>query len=157
MIHSQLGFIHTFAAVSAMVLGAFVFLGRKGTRIHKLIGYGYAICMAAMIVTAFCIYRLTGRFNFLHFFAIVSTLTLAGALVPVMIRRPQNSWLRLHYRLASWSYVGLLGAAAAEISIRLPKAPFWGAVFAGSAVVSVLGGCVIQWMQARTLAKFQRR
>lgn len=156
MIHSELGFIHTLAATLALALGAFVYLGRKGTHIHKIIGYGYVASMAAMVISAFCIYRLTGRFNALHFFAIISTIALAGSLVPVMIRRPRDSWLKLHYRFSGWSYVGLLSAAAAEIAVRLPTAPFWGAVFAGSAAVSAAGGYAIQRMQTRTLAKVQR-
>ena len=72
MIHSELGFIHTLAATLALVLGALVFFGRKGTRRHKIIGYSYAASMATLLISAFCIYRLTGRFNVLHFFAIIS-------------------------------------------------------------------------------------
>jgi uncharacterized membrane protein len=156
MIHSWIGFVHTAAAIAALLLGALVLCRRKGTPAHRVIGYGYAVSMMALLLSAFSIYRLTRHFNALHFFAIVSAATLAGALIPAIIRRPRDSWLRLHYRLTSWSYVGLLSATAAEIAIRAPGAPFWGGVFAGGAIVSIIGGFAIESMRARTLAKIQR-
>ncbi len=84
MIHSLLGWLHTIAAIAALALGALILSRKKGTRSHKIIGYSYSGCVAAMVLSAFGIYRLTGSFNVLHLFAVVSTVALMGSLFPVI-------------------------------------------------------------------------
>ena len=55
--------------------------------------------------------------------------------------------------LDSWSYVGLLAAAASEALTRLPSAPFWWAVVAASVLVVGVGG----WVIAVTVPKALQR
>jgi hypothetical protein len=88
-----------------------------------------------------------------HIAAIVSFLTLVAALIPVITRRPRKSWLTLHYKYTSWSYVGLLAAAVSEAAVRLPHAPFWPAVAFGSAIFFGAGGWLIARMKDRTVAR----
>ena len=88
-----------------------------------------------------------------HIAAIVSFLTLIAALIPVITRRPRKSWLTLHYKYTSWSYVGLLAAAVSEAAVRLPHAPFWPAVAFGSAIFFGTGGWLIAQMKDRTVAR----
>jgi hypothetical protein len=78
---------------------------------------------------------------------------LIAALIPVITRRSKNSWLYLHYKYTSWSYVGLLAAAASEAAVRLPRAPFWPAVAFGSAIFFGTGGWLITRMKERTVAR----
>ena len=152
MIHSWLGYIHTSAAMAALLFGAFIFPMVKGTYVHKVFGYLYASALLSTNVTAFGLYHLTGHFGLFHVAAIVSFLTLLAALIPVITRRPTKSWLTLHYKYASWSYVGLLAAALSEAAVRLPRAPFWPAVAFGSAIFFGTGGWLITRMKERTVA-----
>jgi uncharacterized membrane protein len=151
--HGWIGYVHTSAAMAALLFGAFVFPMLKGTRLHKVLGYLYATALFATNVTAFCLYHLTGHFGLFHVAAIVSFVTLLAALIPVITRRPKNSWLSLHYKYTSWSYIGLLAAAVSEAAVRLPHAPFWPAVAVGSAVFFGTGGWLITQMKDRTLAR----
>jgi uncharacterized membrane protein len=153
MIHSWPGYFHTSAAMAALLFGAFVFPMIKGTRLHKLLGYLYAAALLTTNVTAFGLYHLTGHFGMFHIAAIVSFLTLLAALIPVISRRPRKSWLSLHYKYTSWSYVGLLAAAVSEASVRLPHAPFWPAVAFGSAIFFGIGGWLITRMKDRTVER----
>jgi uncharacterized membrane protein len=153
MIHSWIGYIHTLTAAAALIFGAFIFPMVKGTNLHKVLGYFYASALLATNVTAFGLYHLTGHFGLFHVAAIVSFLTLIAALIPVITRRPKNSWLFLHYKYTSWSYVGLLAAALSEAAVRLPRAPFWPAVAFGSAMFFGTGGWLITRMKDRTVAR----
>jgi uncharacterized membrane protein len=153
MIHGWLGSIHISTAMTALLFGAFVFPMTKGTRLHKALGYLYAAALLATNVTAFGLYHLTGHFGMFHVAAIVSFLTLIAALIPVITRRPRKSWLTLHYKYTSWSYVGLLAAALSEAAVRLPHAPFWPAVAFGSAIFFGIGGWLIARLRDRTVAR----
>lgn len=153
MIRDSLGAFHTVAASLALLLGAIMFLRPKGTRSHKLFGYGYVAAMLVTTGSAFGIYHLTGHFGIFHIAATVSFLTLVAAMVPATTRRPAKSWLRLHYKYTGWSYIGLVAAALSEAAVRLPRAPFWPAVAIGSAVVFGGGGWLITQMEARTVAR----
>ena len=135
--------LHIGTAVSALVFGLFVFLARKGTRLHKQVGYAYFFNMLALNVSALFIYRLTGDFGPFHGAALASLLTLIAGFIPAYLRLPQRRWLELHYEFMSWSYVGLVAAAVSEGVTRIPAAPFWPAVFAGTLVVLIMGGVLI--------------
>jgi uncharacterized membrane protein len=157
MIHGSVGYVHTSAAMAALLFGAFVFPMVKGTSLHKVLGYLYAAALLVTNVTAFGLYHLTGHFGLFHVAAIVSFLTLIAALVPVITRRPKKSWLSLHYKYTSWSYTGLLAAAVSEAAVRLPHAPFWPAVAFGSALFFGTGGWLITRMKDRTVARAVRQ
>ncbi|HEX8679380.1 MAG TPA: DUF2306 domain-containing protein [Chthoniobacterales bacterium] len=140
---------HIIAAVAALLLGAVVFLNRKGTRLHVQMGIGYVVSMLIMNVTALGIYRLTGNLNPFHVGAVFSLATVLAGWVPAIRRKPRDAWLRLHFEFMSWSYVGLVAAAFAEAGTRLPHAPFVGAVLASSIVVFLLGGMLVVRARAR--------
>ena len=134
---------HVIAALAALLLGGVVFPMRKGGRLHVRLGFGYVVSMLIMNVTAFGIYRLTGKVNPFHVGAFFSLATVLAGWVPAIRRRPRDRWLHLHFEFMSWSYVGLVAGAVSEVGTRLPQAPFVGAVVAGSAAVFVLGGMLI--------------
>src|SRR5687768_15798859 len=143
MIHPFLSGLHIGTAISALIFGVCVFLTRKGTRLHKQFGYAYFFNMLLLNITALFIYRLTGRFGPFHGAALASLLTLMAGFLAVFLRLPQGRWLELHYEFMNWSYVGLVAAGVSEATTRLPSAPFWSAVVAGTAVVFLAGGLLI--------------
>jgi len=132
------GLVHTVFGSAALLLGFLVLMGRKGTLIHRRLGQSYAIAMIALNVTALLIYDLYGRFGPFHIAAVVSLATVLAGLIPVVFRRPRESWMRHHAALMCWSYVGLFAAFVSEIATRVPGVRFgWGVVAATIAVVIV--------------------
>jgi uncharacterized membrane protein len=117
---STLGLIHLVFASIALVAGTVVILIRKGTRWHRTLGHFYLTCMIGLNVTALFIYKKFGIFGPFHWMAVASLLTLLVGMVPVLTRRPKGSWLELHAGFISGSYVGLVAAAGAEVTSRIP-------------------------------------
>ena len=97
MIHSAMGLVHTVTAVLALLVGVLIFFRPKASRLHRMLGYVYSASMLTMLVTAFLIYRLTGSFNVLHIFAVISTATLGRGLYHAITRQPKGAWLDPHY------------------------------------------------------------
>jgi uncharacterized membrane protein len=116
---SPIGWLHLIASILALVFGTWVLVTLKGTRAHRKVGYLYTVSMVLLIATAFLIYRLFGRFGVFHVAAIVSAVTLACGMIPVVMRRPKN-WLDLHFSFMYWSVFGLYAAFVAEMAVRLP-------------------------------------
>ena len=143
MTYQFLSGFHIGAAISALVFGLCVFLTRKGTRLHKQFGYAYFFNMLGLNISALFIYRLTGHFGPFHGAALASLLTLMAGFTAAYLRLPQGRWLELHYEFMNWSYVGLVAAGVSEATTRLPSATFWPAVFAGTAIVFLVGAKLI--------------
>jgi hypothetical protein len=80
--------------------------------------------MVGVIVTAFSIYDLTGKFGPFHVAASLSAVTLSAGLYHVLARRPQYNWIVWHAEWMSWSYIGLIAALTAESLTRfvMPRA-----------------------------------
>ena len=135
---SPLGAAHVVLAVSALVAGAAVALGRKGTSFHRRAGWTYLASMVGVNVTALSIYRLFGSFGPFHWAAAFSLATIAAGLVPVR-RRANRYWLWRHAYWMSGSYVGLWAAAVAETLTRSRALPFWWLVSIGTVVTMVAG------------------
>lgn len=149
---SALGWMHTSFALMALVAGAAVVLRRKGTPHHRRLGWVYVGSMLGLNATALLIYRLFGGFGPFHVAALLSLATLAGGLWPALRRRP--GWVVRHYWWMTYSYVGLLAAAAAEAVTRLPGITFWWAVLLASAAVMAAGAVLITRRARRVLAPF---
>jgi uncharacterized membrane protein len=157
---SLLGVIHTACAVLGLVHGAAIFLRPKGTRSHARLGWAYAASMAAVNVTALCIYRLTGHFNLFHALAVVILVMVAVGLAQVAGRRRPRRWAWRHYQYMSWSYVGLLAATNNEAFVRLPALVRLTAAttpvlpLLATAGLVAASGVVIFRRQAATLARY---
>ena len=151
MLYQFFATFHLVAACTALIAGLCVFFTRKGTRLHKQLGYVYFFNMLGLNISALFIYRLTGYFGPFHGAALASLLTLIAGFIPAYLRIPQERWLALHYEFMNWSYVGLVAAGVSEAATRLPSAPFWPAVAAGTMVVFIIGGVLI----ARGLARYR--
>lgn len=86
LFHDWIGAIHLFASVVALATGTQVLWMKKGTQLHRQIGYVYSVSMLVVIATAFSIYRLFGGFGIFNVLAIVSFVTLLGGMVPVLLK-----------------------------------------------------------------------
>ncbi len=118
IVYSTTGLIHLIFSILAMILGAIVIFSKKGTDRHKKIGYAYAVSMVVCIATAFMIYRLFNGWGIFHYMAVVSSLSLIFGLVPAILRRPEKSWIGLHFGFMYWSVVGLYAAFISETITR---------------------------------------
>ena len=134
---------HLIAACTALLAGLGVIFTRKGTLLHKQLGYVYFFNMLGLNISALFIYRLTGHFGPFHDAAPASLLTLSAGFIPAYLRLPQGRWLELHYEFMNWSFVGLVAAGVSEAATRLPSAPFWPGVIAGTLAVFIIGGRLI--------------
>lgn len=149
---TPIGAVHTTFSFVAIAAGAAVLFTPKGTRWHRTLGHLYATNMVGIVVTAFALYTLTGRWGPFHFAAIAGGLTLAGGLYTVLARRPKKDWIAAHAIWMSWSYIGLMAAFASESLTRfvMPRVAtflegnelwgaFWFAVAAASFSVVAVG------------------
>ena len=158
---SLVAVIHVALGLLALVAGLVIFLLRKGTGLHKQLGYVYLFAMLGLNGTALLIYRLFGSFGPFHVLALVSLGTLLAGYVPVFFRRPENRWLRNHYFGMGWSYICLLAATAAEIAVRLPLSQratggtFFAATFFSSFAVVLVGGWLLLRLRRRALRPFE--
>lgn len=119
MPYDFIGWFHTVMSLIALVTGSMVLAKTKGTATHKKVGRIYAVSMLLVCVTAFMIYRLHNAFGILHFFAIISTVTLILGMLPMYSKRNKNSII-VHLSYMYWSVIGLYCAFAAELFTRLP-------------------------------------
>ena len=93
---------------------------------RKRIGYFYSISMMILIITSFMMYNLFGGWGIFHWTAMISLLTLLSGMIPMLIKRPAQSYISLHFSFMYWSVVGLYGAFVAEVLVRIPKIVFEG-------------------------------
>lgn len=147
-ITSNTGLIHFIAAIFAFLLGTLVLVLPKGALKHKIIGRLYAMTMLVVLTTAFMTYRLFGTWGIFHWTAVISSLTLVCGLIPILTRRPTNSYISLHFSFMYWSIMGVYGAFVSETLVRMPKvvvesgipnSVFYNMTGIGTAIVMGLG------------------
>lgn len=114
------GQLHVSLALLALLLGPVVFLGRKGTKTHRALGYLYVLAMLIMNITALARYGLTQSFNLFHAAALISLATLLPAWFCAWRASITGSKsLRIaHGIFMSWTYFGLVMALFAELVTR---------------------------------------
>jgi uncharacterized membrane protein len=112
------GAVHSVLAMGCIVVGLIQLLRPKRGPGHRARGYAFVYAMLVADGTALLVFQFTGKFNVLHAGAIVNLLCVISAVIPVLRSpRPQN-WKMMHYYWMSWSYVGLIAAAATELVVR---------------------------------------
>ena len=151
------GIAHVAFGLASLVLGISVFSRRKGTNLHRAIGALYVFSMFGLNVTALLIYRVFGGFGAFHVLSLINLALLLAGFGTVLLQRPHKRWLRCHYYLMGWSYVGLLAATATEITVRVVGWPFALAVAAPTIGVTVLGGALVQFLERPTMRRLGGR
>jgi len=138
-VKSSLGWFHLVTALLAMVAGAFVLATRKGTKRHKQVGYVYVFSMLLVCGSAMGIYRLTGTFGIFHITAIVGFLTLAGGIIPMLIKNIERKYKAVHIWFMYYSVLGLYAAFASELIVRIPDKPFYTMVGIATGSIFLVG------------------
>ena len=81
--------IHLSAALAALALGAAVFLGRKGTLLHRVSGRTWAGLMLVAAISSFWI-KGNGSYSWIHLLSIATVLILAGVVYAAIAGRIQR-------------------------------------------------------------------
>ena len=148
IVHSGLGLFHLVVALLAMLFGTLVFLLKKGTQLHKRLGWAYVANMLLMNASAFGIYNFGGPSIF-HGFALASLVVVVLGIVPA-ISSKNPGWFARHFYFMSWSVVGLYCAFWSETGTRLVNMQyFWWAV--------VLATLLTTWVGARLIKREARK
>jgi len=134
---------HVVFAAAAMLFGSGIFIARRGTPLHRKLGYAYITSILTLNISALLLYSRTGEFGPFHVAALLSLATLVAGAIPAITRRPRGAWLALHWEFMSWSFVGLLGGAVAETAFRIPGLAYWPAIVTGSLLTILTGGVLI--------------
>jgi uncharacterized membrane protein len=151
------GFAHVTFGLASLVLGVSVFSLSNGTDLHRVVGALYAFSMFGLNVTALLIYRVFGGFGVFHVVSLINLALLLAGFGTVLLQRPRKSWLKYHYYLMGWSYVGLLAATGTEITVRAAHWSFAVAVAAPTIAVTLLGGALVQVLERRTMRRLGSR
>jgi len=139
-VSGPVAYLHFVSALLALACGVGIFSTPRGTRNHRRLGYAYVAGMTVTNLSALSLYARTGAFGPFHAAAMISLATLAAGALPAILRRPRGGWLPLHWEFMSWSFVGLLAAAVAEVAFRIPGFAYWPSIVAGAILVFVAGG-----------------
>lgn len=99
--------LHTAAAFAALVLGAGMFLARKGTFSHRIAGRGWVALMLLVSFSGLFI-QTKGHFTWIHILSVVVPLLLAAGVVFAV-----RGNVRGHRRMTTAVYVGALVIAGA--------------------------------------------
>ncbi len=138
ILHSFTSVVHLLAVLLALTAGTLVLYHPKGTRRHRHLGRAYVGSMAVVLLTAFGIYSLFGRFGIIHWGAVVSVVALLMGTGAVWSRPRPAGWLRWHYLGMGASVTSLYAALVVESTYRFfPATYFWWSTLGPAGVVFV--------------------
>ncbi|MCB1601760.1 MAG: DUF2306 domain-containing protein [Rhodanobacteraceae bacterium] len=152
--HHPVGLLHVGLAMLALLTGPLLFLRRKGTRAHRVLGYGYVVAMVIANVAALARYGLTGGFNLFHAAALASLATLIPASYCAWRARVEASrGMRVaHGIFMSWTYFGLAIAFVAEfVTRRMPQLLHGDGAWIRFSVFLLLTMLLAGWMTQRLI------
>ena len=136
--------LHAFAAMAAIFLGPIALFRRRRDRVHKTLGYAWALAMAVTIASSFVIFqiRLFGPFSPIHLLSVLASYGLFTG-IRAAIRRDISRHRETMRRLYFWALgvAGLFTLMPGRIMSRVlfPDAPVTGFVIAvGVAVAAVV-------------------
>lgn len=147
----MLATLHIVGALLGLLLGALVFGTTKGTRRHKMLGYSYVGTLLCVNISALLVYEQSLNGGPFHILAVISLLTLAAAMKPVLTKKPRARWLGSHAYFMAWSYLGLVGAGVGQLGAATVNGPPLMVVGIPITVVLIIGGAIIHTQTPRTL------
>ena len=114
---------HIFSALTALVIGIVILSRPKGRGLHKLLGWGWVIAMAAAAVSSLFITGLNGnRFSLIH---LLSGWTII--VLPMAIFAIRNRKVDMHRRMMTGLFTG--GLVIAGLFTFLPGRLMWDVFF----------------------------
>ena len=132
------------AALIALITGTYILFNPKGTTTHRVAGRLYAGGMIVLLVTAFQMYYLFGRFGIVHWGALGSVVALTVGLGAIGLRAFIESWLRWHYFGMGASIIGVYASFLVESTYRFfSPVYFWWATLGPTALVFITGGFLL--------------
>jgi uncharacterized membrane protein len=144
ILHSAVSVVHLLAVLVALSTGTLVLYYPKGARRHRYLGRAYVGSMSIVLLTAFGIYSLFGRFGIIHWGALASVVALLVGVGSVWWRASIVAWLRWHYLGMGASVTGLYAALVVESTYRFfPATYFWWSTLGPAAAVFLVGGLVL--------------
>jgi hypothetical protein len=148
------GAIHGVLALSGIVVGLIQLLRPKRGAGHRARGYAFVYAMLIADGAAMLIFQFTGRLNILHFGAMANMTCIVLGIVPLLRSPRPANWKLQHYYFISWSYVGLLSAAATQLMQRTmhltSQAQAWMVIAVASIVVTAIGFVLIARYRPRS-------
>lgn len=139
----MLGAIHEVFAITAIAVGAAMFLLKKGGRRHRTFGYLYSVALLLVNLSALSVYQDSEGPGPFHILALVSLVTLCAGVLPAFFRNPRTAWMSRHAYFMSWSYIGLVAAGVGQLGTMVTELPGVIAVGVPSMVIVLVGGAVI--------------
>ncbi len=107
------------AALSALSAGAAVLLLPKGTHTHRVVGTVYVLALVVVNVAALSLHR-EDAFGVFHALAVISLLTIAVGLAPVVLGKRSSTVIATHaYCMTWWSYAGLFAAGCGQLAVAV--------------------------------------
>lgn len=144
ILHSSVSVVHLLAVVVALSAGTVVVFSPKGTPRHRQLGRVYFGSMSVVLLTAFGIYSLFGRFGIIHWGALASSVVLLLGVGAVWCRSVLAGWLRWHYLGMGASITGLYAALVVESTYRFFPAPyFWWSTLGPASVIFLVGAALL--------------
>ena len=107
---------HVVAAVTALVVGAVVLGLPKGVGRHRLVGSTYVVSLVAVDIAALSVHR-EATFGVFHSLAVLSLLTIAAGLLPLLLGSRSPVALNVHAYCMTWSYAGLVAAGCGQLAV----------------------------------------
>lgn len=120
--------LHVTGAVTAFLLGIVILIQRKGSRLHRKLGWVWVVAMAAAALSSAFI-RSRGDFSWIHAFTGVSLIAL-----PMGVAAARMHFARTHARFMTGIFLG--GAFTAGLFTFLPGRLMWDVLFTASQPLS---------------------
>lgn len=118
-IHSPIGAIHVICSVLGLITGAYILLAKKGTTLHKQIGYVFAAALLTANFSALFIYDFNaGSISVFHYLIPVSLFFLGYGMYPMLRKDRKKKWLNQHIIGMNGAALGLWAAGATEYFVR---------------------------------------
>ena len=115
--------VHVFAAVAAFAVGCVLMTGVKGNTLHRTLGYGWVIAMAATAISSFLLYGPVG--SYLSLIHALSAWTLIVLPMGVAAARRHN--IKAHRQAMTGAFTG--GMLIAGLFTFLPGRLMWSLFF----------------------------
>ncbi len=115
--------LHLALASAALVLGAAILAGPKGSLRHRFLGWSYCAAMLGAALTGLLVTFEYGRLSPFVVFSLIILVSVPAGLWAIwrVVARRQRGLLEGHATAMVWSYAGLLLALGSQIALPAAK------------------------------------